>query len=140
MYGSPVWIAARRLGRAGARAAKPGVSGKDAATVASIERKLTSHFGARVAVLHSPKKGRIVIEYRGNEDLQRLLEKLVDTPVRGFAYQSGGSAPPELLEAGLACAERASATWRIPVAALGAADGAGWPVEAAAAVEGLTGS
>jgi len=32
--------------------------------------------GARVALLHSAKKGRIVIEYRGNEDLQRLLEKL----------------------------------------------------------------
>ena len=32
--------------------------------------------GARVAVLHTPKKGRIVIEYRGNEDLQRVLEKL----------------------------------------------------------------
>jgi ParB family chromosome partitioning protein len=61
---------------AGGRAAKPGVSAKDAATVTGIERKLTSHLGARVAILHSPKKGRIVIEYRGNEDLQRLLEKL----------------------------------------------------------------
>jgi ParB family chromosome partitioning protein len=58
------------------RKARPGVSAKDAATVSGIERKLTSHLGARVAVLHSPKKGRIVIEYRGNEDLQRLLEKL----------------------------------------------------------------
>lgn len=58
------------------RSAKPGVSSKDAATVAGIEKKLTSHLGARVAVLHTPKKGRIVIEYRGNEDLQRLLEKL----------------------------------------------------------------
>lgn len=52
------------------------VNPKDAATVAGIEKKLTSHFGARVAVLHTPKKGRIVIEYRGNDDLQRLLEKL----------------------------------------------------------------
>ncbi len=58
------------------RAAKPGLSAKDATTVAGIERKLTSHLGARVAVLHSPKKGRIVIEYRGNDDLQRVLEKL----------------------------------------------------------------
>ena len=41
-----------------------------------IEKRLTSHLGARVALLHSPKKGRIVIEYRGNEDLQRLLEVL----------------------------------------------------------------
>jgi ParB family chromosome partitioning protein len=49
---------------------------QDAAAVAGIERKLTSHFGARVAVLHTARRGRIVIEYRGNEDLQRLLEKL----------------------------------------------------------------
>ncbi len=58
------------------KGAKRGLTSKDAATVAGIEKKLTSHLGARVAVLHSPKKGRIVIEYRGNEDLQRLLEKL----------------------------------------------------------------
>lgn len=49
---------------------------KDSAAVADIEKKLTSHLGARVAVLHTPKKGRIVIEYRGNEDLQRVLERL----------------------------------------------------------------
>ena len=52
------------------------LSAADAAAVAGIEKKLTSHLGARVAVLHTPKKGKIVIEYRGNEDLQRLLEKL----------------------------------------------------------------
>lgn len=63
-------------GAASPRAAKAHLSAKDAATVSGIERKLTSHLGARVAVLHTPKKGRIVIEYRGNEDLQRLLEKL----------------------------------------------------------------
>jgi ParB family chromosome partitioning protein len=57
-------------------AAKPGLSAKDASTVVGIEKKLTSHLGARCAILHTPKKGRIVIEYRGNEDLQRLLEKL----------------------------------------------------------------
>lgn len=60
----------------GRAAAKPGLSPKDASTVSGIEKKLTSHLGARVAVLHTPKKGRIVIEYRGNDDLQRLLEKL----------------------------------------------------------------
>ncbi len=52
------------------------LSAADAAAVAGIEKKLTSHLGARVALMHSPKKGKIVIEYRGNEDLQRLLEKL----------------------------------------------------------------
>jgi ParB family chromosome partitioning protein len=48
----------------------------DAAAVASIEKRLTSHLGARVTVFHSPKKGRIVIPYSGNEDLQRVLELL----------------------------------------------------------------
>lgn len=71
-------LAATAKTSAGPVARKPrkGVSAKDAAAVAGIEKKLTSHLGARVAVLHSAKKGRIVIEYRGNEDLQRLLEKL----------------------------------------------------------------
>jgi ParB family transcriptional regulator, chromosome partitioning protein len=55
---------------------KAGLSSKDAATVTGIEQKLTSHLGARVAIMHTAKKGRIVIEYRGNEDLQRVLEKL----------------------------------------------------------------
>jgi ParB family transcriptional regulator, chromosome partitioning protein len=49
---------------------------QDAAAVAGIQQKLTSHLGARVAVLHTPRRGRIVIEYRGNEDLQRILAKL----------------------------------------------------------------
>jgi ParB family transcriptional regulator, chromosome partitioning protein len=48
----------------------------DAAAVAGIEKKLTSHLGARVALQHTPKKGKIVITYSGNEDLQRILEKL----------------------------------------------------------------
>jgi ParB family chromosome partitioning protein len=49
---------------------------RDASAVQAIEKRLTSHLGARVAVFHTPRKGRIVIEYRGNDDLQRLLEKL----------------------------------------------------------------
>jgi ParB family chromosome partitioning protein len=52
------------------------LSAREATAVESIQKKLASHLGARVAVIHTPKKGRIVIEYRGNEDLQRLLEKL----------------------------------------------------------------
>jgi ParB family chromosome partitioning protein len=53
-----------------------GLTPKDAEAVAGIEKKLTSHLGARVAVLHTPKRGRIIIEYHGNDDLQRVLEKL----------------------------------------------------------------
>lgn len=53
-----------------------GVAPADAEAVAGLEQRLTSHLGARVAILHTPKKGRIVIEYRGNDDLQRVLDKL----------------------------------------------------------------
>ncbi len=62
---------------------KPGTSARrrklpaaDASAVADVEKKLTSHLGARVSVQHTPKLGKIIIEYRGNEDLQRILEKL----------------------------------------------------------------
>lgn len=47
--------------------------------------------------------------------LERLLEKLVDSPVRGFAYEVAGRVEPELLAGGRAIAERAAGTWRIPV-------------------------
>jgi len=43
--------------RAGGRAAKRGGAARDAEAVAAIEQKLTSQLGARVAVLHTPKKG-----------------------------------------------------------------------------------
>jgi len=48
----------------------------ESAAVAGIRQRLTSHLGARVSITHTPKRGKIVIEYRGNEDLQRILEKL----------------------------------------------------------------
>jgi ParB family chromosome partitioning protein len=73
---------AERLGREGKAAGPSKAAGRralparDASEVESIQKRLTSHLGARVAVIHSPKKGRIVIEYRGNDDLQRILEKL----------------------------------------------------------------
>lgn len=65
----------------GVAAAKPAVSGKslppmEAQAVASIEKKLTTKLGARVAVQHSAKRGKIVIQYAGNDDLHRILETL----------------------------------------------------------------
>lgn len=59
-------------GTAGAKKLNPA----DSAAIASIQKRLTSHLGARVAVQHAGKKGRIVIPYAGNDDLQRILEKL----------------------------------------------------------------
>ncbi len=48
----------------------------EAVALGDIEKKLTSHLGARTTLRHSPKRGRIIIEYRGNEDLQRVLERI----------------------------------------------------------------
>jgi ParB family chromosome partitioning protein len=47
-----------------------------ATALSDIEKKLTSHLGARSTLKHSPRKGRIIIEYQGNEDLSRVLEKM----------------------------------------------------------------
>jgi ParB family chromosome partitioning protein len=48
----------------------------EAAAVIDIQKRLTTHLGARVSLQHTPKRGRIVIEYAGNNDLQRILEKI----------------------------------------------------------------
>lgn len=50
--------------------------GATAAALTDLEKKLTSHLGARTTLKHSPKRGRIIIEYQGNEDLSRIVEKI----------------------------------------------------------------
>ena len=47
--------------------------------------------------------------------LQALVERLVDTPVRGVVYEASGSADPELLAGGAEILRAANRTWRIPV-------------------------
>jgi uncharacterized protein YbjT (DUF2867 family) len=51
--------------------------------------------------------------------LERLLERLVDTPVRGFVYEGEGSVDSRHLAAGKGAVETAAATWRIPIAVTG---------------------
>jgi uncharacterized protein YbjT (DUF2867 family) len=55
-----------------------------------------------VAAIHGPR-------------LERLLEKLVDTPVRGVVYEAAGSVDPAVLERGVELVRRAGETWRIPI-------------------------
>ena len=50
--------------------------GATATALADIEKKLTSHLGARTTLKHSEKNGRIIIEYAGNDDLSRVLGKM----------------------------------------------------------------
>jgi hypothetical protein len=47
--------------------------------------------------------------------LRTLMERLVDTPVRGFVYEAAGASGAALLDQGAEVVRRASETWRIPV-------------------------
>jgi nucleoside-diphosphate-sugar epimerase len=70
--------------------------------------------------------------------LERLLEKLVDSPVRGFAYEAAGSVTGESLAEGARIVARAGQRWHIPVAVLiHDRQKPGWPEYSAAAVTGL---
>jgi hypothetical protein len=82
-----------------------------------------------VAALHGPR-------------LERLLEELVDTPVRGVVYEAAGSVPEEQLEGGAAIVRAASERWRIPSEIVDAdpGDWEGWLEELVAATERLTGA
>jgi len=44
--------------------------------IRAVTNRLRTHLATHVAIQHSPKKGRIEIEYYGNDDLQRLLDLL----------------------------------------------------------------
>jgi uncharacterized protein YbjT (DUF2867 family) len=78
-----------------------------------------------IAAIHRPR-------------LERLLEKLVDSSVRGFAYEASGSVDAETLAEGARIVRRAGETWRIPVALLTEDRGEpGWATRTAARVAGL---
>jgi nucleoside-diphosphate-sugar epimerase len=57
--------------------------------------------GGAAADLHGPR-------------LRTLLERLVDTPVRGVVYEAAGSVEPVLRARGATLVGEASATWNIP--------------------------
>jgi uncharacterized protein YbjT (DUF2867 family) len=70
--------------------------------------------------------------------LERLLEKLVDSPVRGFAYEAVGRALESDLRAGREIVEHAAGTWRIPIVLLEEErDANRWAESTAAAISGL---
>ena len=95
-----------------------------------------------VAVVHwllgSAQGEPPLLEALHGSRLERMLERLVDTPVRGFVYEAAGSVPAPLLESGEAAVARAGERWRIPVAAVAAdpADAAGWTESMLAATLG----
>jgi hypothetical protein len=46
--------------------------------------------------------------------LQTVLERLVDTPVRGMVYEGAGTLPRALLREGAAAVREAALTWQMP--------------------------
>ena len=69
--------------------------------------------------------------------LETLMERLVDTHVRGVVYEGAGSVDPALLEQGASLVRRAHHTWNIPVEIVehDPRDVSGWVEAMAAAVE-----
>jgi hypothetical protein len=84
---------------------RPGTLLDEVGDVTVVVWLLGSARGRRelVAAIHGPR-------------LERFLERLVDTPVRGFAYEASGGVHDDDLVAGRAIVENAARTWRIPVA------------------------
>lgn len=62
--------------KAGGSGRKRRMPGATATALSDIEKRLTTHLGARSTLKHSPKRGRIIIEYQGNDDLSRVLGKM----------------------------------------------------------------
>jgi hypothetical protein len=46
--------------------------------------------------------------------LQTVLERLVDTPVRGMVYEAAGTLPAPLFREGAAAVRKAALTWQMP--------------------------
>jgi 3-hydroxyisobutyrate dehydrogenase-like beta-hydroxyacid dehydrogenase len=82
---------------------------------------------AAVAALHGPR-------------LERLLEEVVDTPVRGLVYEAAGTVTQGVLLGGEAIVNAAAERWRIPVVIVDAdpGDSGGWLDAMFAAAERLT--
>ena len=92
-----------------------------------------------VWALASATGSRDALEAAHGPRLERVLEKLVDSPVRGFVYERVGSVPDELLAVGVETVSSAANTWRIPVGWIDAdpADPEAWVRDAERAVLGV---
>lgn len=67
----------KRLKADGAGRASSSAAGAETTDtiVRDLEKQIATRLNTKVQLKHTPKKGRLIIEYYGNEDLQRILEK-----------------------------------------------------------------
>jgi ParB family chromosome partitioning protein len=70
-------LVARQLGIGRSqRKQRAGGINVSAATIEDLQNRLQQHLGTHVTLHHGEKRGRIEIEYYGNEDLQRIIAAL----------------------------------------------------------------
>jgi len=69
-----------------------------------------------VWLLGSAEGSRESIEAIHGAALERVLERLVETPVRRFVYEAAGNVDAAILAGGAEIVRSAGARWRIPVA------------------------
>ena len=65
----------KKTGKAKSSSARP-IPEAEMAAINDIEKRMISYLNTSVALKHAPKKGKIVINYAGNDDLQRILERI----------------------------------------------------------------
>jgi len=70
-------LVARQLGTTRPRRRREGAANTaTSATIDDLQNRLQQHLGTRVTLHHGDQRGRIEIEYYGNDDLQRVLGAL----------------------------------------------------------------
>lgn len=69
-------LVARQLGTTRPRRRRQTAATVTSAAIGDLQNRLQEHLGTRVTLHHGEKRGRIEIEYYGNDDLQRVLSAL----------------------------------------------------------------
>jgi ParB family chromosome partitioning protein len=69
-------LVARQLGISRSRRKRAGELTVTSAAIEELQNRLQQHLGTHVTLHHGEKRGRIEIEYYGNDDLQRIVTAL----------------------------------------------------------------
>ncbi len=69
-------LVARQLGATKSRRKRRTGATATSATIEDLQERLQQYLGTRVTIHHADKRGRIEIEYYGNDDLQRVVAAL----------------------------------------------------------------